>query len=765
MTRITIEKQVPNQYPGRCKSCGIRVEERAGYVCLVRTEGIYKPDWVTYCKSTACLPGQVVKALTRRELTKDGHVIGYEGSEWVAWVRRMPGARFVPAQRGGPHWQVSLAPQHRAEVLEIARKLKLDIAPELLTIDPQAGMSAEDKSLAELINTRLAYAKDKGAYPYQLVGIRFLLENKRCLLGDEPGLGKTLQSLSSIPSDMGALVVVPASVKFNWAKEVRMWRPDLTPRVVEGRQPAESLWPKVGEVVIINYDILPDAPPEFKEGMASMMIISDEAHAFKNSRTKRHQVMKTWGKTAARFVIMTGTPMTNRPPDLWGTLEVAGLARAVFGSLANFRRLFGAVKAGFSWEWGMPDPAVPRLLRSVMLRRTQEEVLPDLPPYSRKVHVVSKALDPEFLDELDELYGNVKAELDAKQLPDFTRMAKVRSMLAAAKVEDMLGVIEEYEDNETSLIVFSAHKHPVKTAAARPGWALLTGETKQEERQAIVDRFQRGELKGLALTLAAGSVGITLTRAAHMLFVDLDWTPSVNHQAECRIRRIGQEANHLTYIRMVVQHPLDERVEELLEWKTELFRQSIDNVTDEGIVSIPSATISLESSRYAHETYEPTVVKVIHETEAQKQARAARTAAEASREAARRFVAQRMETQRAAQEEKREDNRKRHAEASLHDWLTGLRKTTPPFVRYCLDNRFNLRRALDFMLGNCDGARERDDVGFNATDAAVAKRMAYLDIEGNQDAAEAVACLLFKYRGQLTRGGFGNMFSYTEEHA
>lgn len=752
-------RQVPNRFKARCSVCRVPLEEGDGYAVHQKHTETFALAWFNYCKSTACLPKPVVQALTARKLTADGKVIGYEGEQWVQWVKRMPGARFVRPYGGAPYWQVSLAPEHRAEVLEIARKLKLDIAPELLTVDAHAGMAEDEKALAELVNTRLEYAKERGAYPYQLVGIKFLLENKRCLLGDDMGLGKSAQSLLSIPSDMGCIVVVPASVKYNWAKEVRMWRPDLVARVVEGRCESLDVWPVIGEVVIVNYDILPSVPPPASIGLTGLMIIADEAHAFKNARTQRHKVMKAWGKAAERFVIMTGTPMTNRPPDLWGTLAVAGLAQKAFGSYSNFKQLFGVTGRGSANDdWGMPDPAVPALLRKVMLRRTQEEVLPDLPPYTRRTHIVSTQLDPEFLEELDDLYGNIQAELDAKRLPDFTRMSKVRGMLAAAKVNDMLAIIEEHEENDQPLVVFSAHKTPVKAAAMRPGWALLTGETKQEERQHIVDAFQRGDLKGVALTIAAGSVGITLTRASHMLFVDLDWTPSLNHQAECRIRRIGQKASHLTYTRMALSHPLDMRVEELLQWKTELHAASIDNVTDEGLVSMRRAEEYAE--RWKDDVYEPAIVKVVAETKEERDRRAARALADMAHDAARRLVAARTQAIEAAREAAAEDKRRRLAVASLPHWTAGLRASVgeSAFIDQCVQDRHALRDALDHMLGNCDGARTQDGVGFNMTDAAVARKMRYLDVERDPSAAEAVALLLYKYRGQLVRAGFGHLF-------
>lgn len=768
---------VSNKYSGRCTVCMLAVDTYEGY-CVLNEQG----KWKTYCKSSQCLPRTIVKSVTRRELNAQGRIIMPYEADAITWLKKMPGGRFISKQQsqlGFPYWEVSLLPRNRKKVLEIARILQLDIAPELLTYD-----TSEEKNHAgefdltpdslkvpideALVQARIDHAAAAGAYPYQLEGIRFLLEHPRCLLADEPGLGKTMISLCSILPGHGAIVVVPATVKQNWARECRRWRPDLTPRVVDGRQPALMYIPRANEVVITNYDSLPDQPPAFEEGQAPIVIIMDELHVGKNVYTKRHKSTAAWSQAVDRFVGMTGTPMTNRPPDLWGVLAVIGIAKDIFKTPGHFRNLFGAVKAGYGWEWGDPSPVVPALLRKGMLRRRQIEVLKDLPPYTRKVHILSTKLSDDMVAMLDKVYEDCLEELNAQQLPEFTRMAKVRGMLATLKIPEMHELLDEYQEADLPVVVFSAHKAPVVAAASRDGWGLITGEQSVEERQRVVDAFQAGDLRGVAATIGAGSVGITLTRAAHMLMVDQDWTPALNDQAECRIRRIGQVADHIVYTRMAWAHPLDERVEELLAWKTELHRKTFDAAADEGVQEF----LRLEDERERREAlaelerikqvgYVP-VVRIVEETLEDRARRTARTAAELAQQAAERLVNLRRQAASDARDAGFEERRAHFAETSLPKWKAALQAKTPAIVVNGQRDPARLKAALNLMMGVCDGAQSQDGMGFNKPDSLTAKFLCYLDLKSSPDAAETVALLLFKYRRQLATAGFGDLFDTKE---
>ncbi len=154
-------------------------------------------------------------------------------------------------------------------------------------------------------------------------------------------------------------------------------------------------------------------------------------------------------------------------------------------------------------------------------------------------------------------------------------MSECRKHLAMAKFKTMLALVEEYEEQEEPLVVFSAHRGPIDALASRDGWRIITGDTSHEERARHVASFQAGALKGLALTIQAGGVGITLTYASHAIFVDQLWTPALNQQAEDRICRIGQDRG-CVYTILRGDHELEHMVAEALESKQEMIAASVD---------------------------------------------------------------------------------------------------------------------------------------------------------------------------------------------
>ena len=111
---------------------------------------------------------------------------------------------------------------------------------------------------------------------------------------------------------------------------------------------------------------------------------------------------------------------------------------------------------------------------------------------------------------------------------------------------------------------------------SREGWAFIDGSTSAADREQIVEKFQNGKLRGIALSIRAAGVGLTLTRAWKAAFVDLDWTPAGNAQAEDRLCRIGQTHEHVEIVHMVSDHPLDQRVMELLVDKSRMIDGAIE---------------------------------------------------------------------------------------------------------------------------------------------------------------------------------------------
>lgn len=580
MSTVVAKNVILNNYAGPCCKCGQHVPSDGpdrGYA-------VKEDRWNRYCK--VCVP---VKINMERKLTSDGLIIMPFERESLDLLRSIPGSWF---DRTVPAWRVSLKESDRARVLEVARQLKLEIAPELdVIIKSESGERAETA----------------GLYPFQVEGVDWLSKGTHRLLADDMGLGKTVQTLMALPKQSSALVIVPAAVKYNWRDEAKRWRPDLDVFVANGK--SQFRLPAKNEIVICNFDILPTYltpvkktptskswevevrwPNEMMKNHASgVILVVDEAQRVKNYKTKRSQRVKGLAMSCAKVWALSGTPLENRPEDLYGTLESLQMQKVVFGGWNRFVELMNGWRNSWGgYEWGSPKPIVPELMRRVMLRRIRTEVLPDLPTktYSNLKVDLPKTLS----NRLDDLWDQYEDVISSKELPPFEEFSGIRAELAASRIEALTELVEEHEEDNIPLVVFSSHLAPLNELAKRDGWDKITGETSASKRQEVVNRFQNGELKGVAVSIRAGGVGLTLTRAWKAIFVDMDWVPSANQQAEDRICRIGQTSNKCEIVRMVSNHVLDQHVQDLIAWKMNLIDKSINETIKVNVQEVESET-------------------------------------------------------------------------------------------------------------------------------------------------------------------------------
>lgn len=375
----------------------------------------------------------------------------------------------------------------------------------------------------------------------------------------------TVQAIMSLPPNNRVLIICPSVVKHNWRKEILNWRSDYEVFVAVKKTDVRP--PKIGEIVVVNHDILPGKlagnraviPKEYY----GLVIVSDEAHYAKNRKSIRTKKVRALCMKASKVIGLTGTPLANHPMDLYSVLWSHDLDIEAFGGMAGFVRAYGGTEGDYGgYVFGKPRPEAPELLRRVMLRRLKEDVLPELPRKTyRNLEVPLSNKIKKEMDKIDKVYGTLIMKGD---LPPFDKFSKVRKALASDRVPAMLEIVEVYEEAERPLLVFSAHREPIDALGLRPGWAVITGDVPSEKRFEIAERFQKGELIGIALTIAAGGVGLTLTRAPEILFVDLAWRPCDNAQAEDRICRIGQTSDSVLITRMMSDHPLDKHVNQLL---------------------------------------------------------------------------------------------------------------------------------------------------------------------------------------------------------
>lgn len=491
--------------------------------------------------------------------------------------------------------------------------------------------------------------KSRALYAFQRPGIEWLASRSSGLLGDSPGLGKSLQALLAAPAGTGVLVVCPGSLKWGvWPGEAVKWRPNLRIEVLSGR--GSFRWPKVGEIVILNYDILPlvhlsSCPRELTPACAgcfpgekdahlpscqslqpvvcagcageievpsgAVTMFADEAHYAKNPESLRGEATRAVAaavrKAGGSVFALSGTPLLNRPEELWHVLDAFDLAREAFGSFTQFRKdLGGRLESVERFDkktkrtatrkvWVYPSdgdlgvaPEAADKLQRVMLRRRAEDVLQDLPRetvMTRLVEVDKKALKAcdELLEDLGD-EGEIEgllAQTRSEGGASFELWSRACAALALAKYGPALEMVEEYEEMGEPVLVFSCYRAPVDKLGQRPGWATITGDVTGKNRKKIVDAFQDGALKGLACTIDAAGTGLTLHRSRFGIFIDRKPTPALNVQAQKRLTRIGQKRPVLWTV-LVAKHPVDERISEIIDRKSRLFESSVDAARDRG---------------------------------------------------------------------------------------------------------------------------------------------------------------------------------------
>jgi len=714
----------PNKFAGTCNNptCKCKVEAHSGFTQKINGR------WAVWCKQ--CVPVRIEAApVVRRILTTDGKIIIPYEPQNLDLLRSIPGARW---EKDNQWWSVSLEMADRRRLLEVAEKIGLEVPPSLRVIE---------------VTEEAQNATNAGLYPFQVEGVNFLAHKDKALLGDEMGLGKTVQSLMGIPTRGAALVICRAGLKYNWLDEVNKWRPDLKPVVLNGRK--SFRWPSSGEVVIINNDILPaefntpkknkgeqmqaywDRLKTFRNGLkerhpqaVSVNLIVDEAHDYKNRDAARSRKVKEFAKLARKLTGLTGSPLTNRPEDLFGVLDVLGLAKEVFGTWERFQLLFNAysdrVWTGRGYinkiVWGKPQPIVPELLRRSMLRRRRADVLPDLPAKTY-TNLLVGPVDPTLQKALDELWEEWGTAVQIEgELPPFEKFSEIREKLARSRVDAMIEYVENAEEQEVPLVVFSAHLAPLDALLGRPGWAVITGVTSPIKRQEIVRAFQAGQLKGVGVSIKAGGVGINLTHAWKALFVDLDWTPAANWQAEDRIARIGQLSNKVEIIRMVSDHPLDLHIQNMLVDKIDTIIKAIDSsVHGEKVEVKPGVQGETE------EEFQARINKLLERAEIDIKERKARA----------------------------ESDRKLAAKGKV-SVIHGREKArlTKPVLSLTAERTEAVRDSFKYMLSICDGAHTWDNLGFNKPDASVAHWLLSAGLETDQE-VEAAYYMLTRYHRQL----------------
>ena len=413
------------------------------------------------------------------------------------------------------------------------------------------------------------------------------------MIADQPGLGKTCQSLAYLalhPELRPAVVVCPASLKLNWAREAEMWlETDDTIEVINGGK-IKTL---SGDIVIINYDILSKQLPVLK-GYTPQVLIFDESHSIKNPKAARSKAATQLAKSVPHKILLTGTPVLNRPSELWNQLCIIDSKRYNNKSFFSWHKKFTdahRLHFGQKTVWDFSGSSnlkeLAESLKDIMIRRTKAEVLPELPAKRRQTLLVSidnrreyDHAEKDFLSWIKEQKGNAAAGR-ASSVEQLSIVEALRQIAIQGKMKQAIEWICDFLETGEKLVVFATHRATIdalmqefsKTAVR------LDGGMCAEEKQLSVDRFQGDdEIRLFIGNIQAAGVGITLTAASNTLFVELGWTPSLHEQAEDRQHRIGQK-NAVNIYYMIASDTIDEKIMDMLEAKGGITSAAIgDNI-------------------------------------------------------------------------------------------------------------------------------------------------------------------------------------------
>ncbi len=417
---------------------------------------------------------------------------------------------------------------------------------------------------------------------YQTDGYQWMMRlaawGAGALLADDMGLGKTVQTIAALLSRAAEgpqLVVVPASVLFNWREELARFAPSLKVLTLNDADDRATAVKKAGKgaVVLSTYGIL-TSEAEAIAGRTWATAVFDEAHNIKNRETK---AFKAASSVSADFrVLLTGTPLQNHLSEIWALFEVA--VPGLLGSFPNFVDSF--VTPVERDHDRTAQRFLKRLVSPFILRRTKTDVLSELPEKTEMTVKVALTKEERALYEeiREEAQGSLESG-DINPMQALSYLTKLRQAACSAELIDpalaipssktraFLDLTDDLIANKHRALVFSqftSHLALIRRALDERGvsYLYLDGSTPPSQRQKLVDEFEEGTMPLFLISLKAGGTGLNLTAADYVIHMDPWWNPAIEDQASDRAYRIGQE-RPVTIYRLIAEGTVEEKILEL----------------------------------------------------------------------------------------------------------------------------------------------------------------------------------------------------------
>lgn len=417
--------------------------------------------------------------------------------------------------------------------------------------------------------------------PHQLAATKFCQENKRVVLADDMGAGKTLAAIQAVIGR--TIIICPTSLKNNWRREIERERPSARILILSSRTPIEL--PSNIDFVILNYEIASAWKASLIEWQP-VTFIGDEIHKCRNRQTQQFQATLKICWTCDQQFLLTGTPIVNKPLDLIALINMLGKLNSIFGGWKSFVDRYCNAHQG---DWGYDTSGASNLnelheilyREKIMLRRMKHEVL-TLPQKRRSIARVT--IDPADLDEYAKaeqaLIDEIKANPSLLSDTSFQCLAGVRHATGQCKIKPAIARINTLLAEGEKVVVFAHHRSVREAiASAFPNSVVLNTETKNRDTQ--IELFQTSLEHRLFVTSPRiGGLGITLTAASAVLIVEFDFTSVVMLQAEDRVHRLGQ--THLVSVEyLYASATIDGFMLALINRKQRIFDQACDGLADQ----------------------------------------------------------------------------------------------------------------------------------------------------------------------------------------
>lgn len=427
-------------------------------------------------------------------------------------------------------------------------------------------------------------------YPYQLQGIARGLQLKRFINGDDMGLGKTLESIATInkADAFPCLVICPNVVKINWQRE---WHKFTDKKAMVLTDSVRDSWPffwqtGMNQVFIVNYESLRKyfvrritkaekwtlKDVEFHNTIKLFKsVIIDESHKVKSTATQQTKFCKGIASGKEYIILLTGTPVVNKPKDLVAQLGI--MDRMIdMGGWKGFmlRYCSGPNQASNLKELNY------KLWQHCFFRREKSKVLTQLPDKVRLIVSCEITNRKEYMDAERDLIDYLKRykEADDEKIQKslkgevMVRIGILKDITARGKLKEVIDFVKDFRENGKKIILFcNLHEIVDRLMIAFPSAVCVTGRQNMQEKQASVDAFQKNPKTDVIIcSIKAASAGITLTAASDVAFIELPWTYADCDQAESRAHRIGQKDSVNCYY-LLGRRTIDQKLYRIIEEK------------------------------------------------------------------------------------------------------------------------------------------------------------------------------------------------------